>query len=235
MQKAASLRIPEQSWPAVVTTLRMLRESRELAVSGDHDPWSLAVEQPYLLAGGSSITVLRWLLLEKLIEHKIEITRPGTNQRQFQLPRSLRFGSHSCFVVSDKGLAVVLQSGCAPQTVLTENGVREKRTGKNAGKTKPHWNRHTRQLTVHSVLVKHFRVPAANQEQLLLAFQRQNWRRCILDPLPSSFDPRKRLLDVVRRLNERQRVPLLRFHTSDSSGAVWWELLEFPAEKQLSC
>jgi hypothetical protein len=106
-------RIPEESRPAVVATLRMLRESKQLAVSNNHDTWSLAVELPYLLAGGSNITILRWLVLEQLVEHKIETTRPDTKQRRFQSSDSLRFGPRSCFVLSDKGRAFVLSSGAA--------------------------------------------------------------------------------------------------------------------------
>jgi hypothetical protein len=180
-------RIPEESRPAVVATLRMLRESKRLAVSNNHDTWSLAVELHYLLAGGSNITILRWLVLERLIEHKKEMTRPEANQRRFQSSDSLRFGPRSCFVLSDKGLAFVVSTGATLETILGQNGsVIMKGNGKsNGGKAKPHWDRKTRKLSVDAVLVKHFQVPAANQEQVLLAFQQQKWRRCVPNPLPS--------------------------------------------------
>jgi hypothetical protein len=99
-----------------------------------------------------------------------------------------------------------------------DNGKHGKRTGK------PRWDAKARRLWAGKVLVKHFRVPAASQVLVLTAFQELRWRHRIDNPLPVPVACRKkRAEDVVRRLNERQRVPVLRFHITDCGTALTWE------------
>jgi hypothetical protein len=68
-------------------------------------------------------------------------------------------------------------------------------------------------------------VPAANQELILLAFQEQDWVAPIDDPLPPvpDVDPKRRLHDTIRRLNEKQMNALIRFHGNGNGKGVWWD------------
>ena len=45
------------------------------------------------------------------------------------------------------------------------------------------WDSNRRELWFQGELVKRFRVPAANQECILAAFEEENWSRQIDDPL----------------------------------------------------
>src|SRR5262249_56888891 len=82
-----------------------------------------------------------------------------------------------------------------------------------------------RSLMFRGQLVKQFKVPAANQEIVLVAFEEESWPARIDDPLPlvPALEPKRRLHDTINSLNPHQRAPLLRFFGDGSGEAVCWE------------
>ncbi len=63
---------------------------------------------------------------------------------------------------------------------------------------------------------------------ILLAFQEQNWRRHIDDPLTGKVgqDPRRRLSTAVANLNRRKRVDLIWFRVNQHGTGVTWQFRE---------
>jgi hypothetical protein len=89
---------------------------------------------------------------------------------------------------------------------------------------KPQWRAGSRQLYFAGVLVKRLTQPAANLDLVLKTFELEGWCEHIDDPLPfkPEVDPRDRLHDTVRRLND-QRNPLLTFHLDGLGKGIYWE------------
>lgn len=92
----------------------------------------------------------------------------------------------------------------------------------------PCYETRMRELRVGAVIVKRFRQRSDAQEIILLAFQEENWPRCIDDPLSRKVDQdaQERLRRAVDNLNRRQRVPLLHFRVLREGTGVSWEFLE---------
>lgn len=92
-------------------------------------------------------------------------------------------------------------------------------------KVKPEWDPNLRELRYQDILIKRFRVPAANQELILTAFEEDSWPDWIDDPLPpvSGIDPKRRLQATIKSLNRNQAQPLLRFHGNGCGRIVCWE------------
>ncbi len=75
--------------------------------------------------------------------------------------------------------------------------------------------------------MKQFKVPAANQERILAAFEEEGWPIRIDDPLPpnSEQDSKRRLHDTINSLNRNQKQNLIRFVGDGSGQGVRWELV----------
>lgn len=89
---------------------------------------------------------------------------------------------------------------------------------------KPKWDAKTGELSISDVVVKEFRWPAANQSLLLKAFQRQNWKTEIKDPLPRTrgINPKVRLHDTIKCLNRNHTYTIVRFHgNGDGTGVTY--------------
>ena len=89
----------------------------------------------------------------------------------------------------------------------------------------PVWNRTSRTLHFGALLVKEFKVPAANQELVLSAFQEEGWPPHIDDPLPPAdgIDAKRRLHHAINRLNNNHKHRVLRFFGNGNGRAVRWE------------
>src|SRR4029079_19770564 len=89
----------------------------------------------------------------------------------------------------------------------------------------PEWNASRRELRYQGQVIKHYRVPAENQELILSAFQEEGWPHCIDDPLPQDgeVDPKQRLQATIKSLNRNQLVRLIRFHGNGNGSQVYWE------------
>ena len=110
----------------------------------------------------------------------------------------------------------------APAMTTGQEGVRLDR------ETRPIWDRDRRKLSFGPHLVKHFKVPAPNQELILQSFEEESWPMRLDDPLPyhAAIDPKRRLHDTINSLNRNQRVPLLRFLGDGNGQAILWEHIE---------
>jgi YD repeat-containing protein len=77
----------------------------------------------------------------------------------------------------------------------------------------PHWNAERRELHLNGKVVKRFRLPSPNQEAVLAAFEEERWPPHVDDPLPPKpeQDPKRRLNDTIKSLNQRQIHHLIRF------------------------
>jgi hypothetical protein len=80
------------------------------------------------------------------------------------------------------------------------------------------------------VVVKQYKVPAANQERVLAAFEEEGWPVHVDDPLPPSgeLDPKRRLHDTINSLNRNQKSGLIRFLGDGSGEGIRWELVAEP-------
>ncbi len=98
---------------------------------------------------------------------------------------------------------------------------------RSTAELKPKWDRESRMFVVGEHLVKHFRVPSPNQAAVLNAFQEEGWPRVVDDPLPPLHDqePKRRLRDTIKCLNQHQVVRVIRFRGDGTGQRVSWELL----------
>ena len=91
---------------------------------------------------------------------------------------------------------------------------------------RPHWDRFQHELRLGRVIVKRFRRPAPNQELILAAFEEQDWPERIDDPLPVSLevDPRQRLHETIKSLNQCVASAALQFGGDGTGLGVRWRL-----------
>lgn len=89
---------------------------------------------------------------------------------------------------------------------------------------KPHYDQDRRELWYAGHLIKRYKVPAKNQELILLAFDEEGWPARIDDPLPPTDDiePKLRLRDTITQLNRHRRTFGLRFHGDGNGRGIKW-------------
>jgi hypothetical protein len=195
-----------------------LLEAHDAARQLNRDPWQFACQLRTLILQGVTDTALRWLVDQGYAEHRSETTSATHRARHFTSSRSLHFTLASCFVLTHAG--VVLARRLLPENALRDAG------DSIAGKPMPQWDHDRRVLRVGGALVKHFKVPALNQELIPAAFEEEKWPVRMDDPLPRTphIDPKRRLRDAIHRLNGGQWTSLIRFHTNGHGTAIYWEL-----------
>ena len=117
-------------------------------------------------------------------------------------------------LAADHWASSALANGAAPVTVpSTSSGT-------------PFWDVESRTLWWDDAILLQFsRRHAPNLQALLVAFQKQNWKPCIVDPLSpakaSKANPR--LHDAIKNLNKRLERTPLRFRGSGDGKGVRWE------------
>ena len=91
----------------------------------------------------------------------------------------------------------------------------------------PKWNGERHLLRVGDKIVKEFKVPSANQEAILTAFEEEGWPERIDDPLTpvGRIDPKRRLHDAIKGLNRNQKNSLIRFRGDGTGEGVQWSLI----------
>ena len=214
--------------------VHLLNASRYAADTG-RDIWDFAVDIGAIEALGVSITELRWLSCRGVVQHAWEITYRGDRQRTFRPEGDLSFGKRSCFVLSPEGVTRVcavlaaLVEPVAPQRTPCDSvpPVADPLVRGNADRFAPHWDSQLRELRLNGLVVKRFRVPSPNQEIILAAFEEEDWPRRVDDPLPPQpgMDPKRRLHDTIKCLNQRQINRVLRFQGDGLGRGVCWEML----------
>jgi len=227
------------SEPAVVSVLRRSREALRLLVEArqyarevDRDIWDFAVEIDTLRQAGCTNSEFRWFVCKGFVDHAKETTLAGEDARTFQRlqrPSGLTFSRRTCFVLTEAG-------GRFACSVLTEPSAdtpcglvtcTKSAVAEPSESTKPTWDRERQELRFGDVVVKQFKVPAANQERILAAFEEEGWPIRIDDPLPpnSEQDSKRRLHDTINSLNRNQKQNLIRFVGDGSGQGVRWELV----------
>lgn len=221
-----------RGWEAICLLLEAHRYAQELG----RDVWDFAVEIDGLRQAGCTNNEFRWLVWKGYVQYAAETTTLGASRRVFRRGRRGNgqiFDRKTCFILTAEGLAfaaATLDQWPAPVAVPAASP-------RTAGQllppaaAKPKWDRERQELRVGNVVVKQFKVPAANQERILAAFEEDGWPPHIDDPLPptSDQDSKRRLHDTVNSLNRNQRQPLLHFLGDGTGQGVRWELTVPPA------
>ena len=130
-----------------------------------------------------------------------------------------------------RGRAVVLtREGLAEAVQLLRRGAvpgAERLVGRGRrGQKRPAWRSADGELWYGGVLVKRYTREAENQRRVLDEFERRKWVRGVDNPLPREpgVEPKVELRRTVEGLNERQVVPLIRFH-AEGGKRVRWEAM----------
>jgi hypothetical protein len=213
----------------------LLLAAYQYAQDANVDPWQFAVETDDLRQRGAASVDLRWLIATGLAEHRRETTIPGDPERTFRSLSRTDFPGRTSVALTERGaarLAALMQEkpgksgapgsrGAATDEMPVENEA----TPSLGEAPRPVWDQRRRELRFHEQIVKHFRVPAPNQEIILQAFQEENWPHCIDDPLPpqSNLPAKSRLIATIKSLNRSQVRPLLMFHGNGNGFQIYWE------------
>jgi hypothetical protein len=176
--------------------LTRLLEGALTARKGGGDVWEWALKRCRLLQAGMSEEVLLGLLDAGLLAQQgydVALTTEGVDW------------------ALGLNLAPERQSCVGPTVVL-------------AARVVPVYDRNGRRLYFEGRLVKRFRQHAENQEKLVLAFEADHWAHAIKSPLSwdEDVDPKERLRDTLRRLNQGHQEARLHFFLN-GDGLVWWE------------
>jgi hypothetical protein len=169
------------------------------------------------------------LIAQGLAAHAQETTQVHARRRSVRPLAHLQFFERSCFVLTEVGLALARALTC-PDQPTPEDSEDPHSPAEPAPSLWPSFircdNGH-RELRLMNSVVKRYRKHGENQELVLLAFQEQDWRRCIYDPLPpkAGVNAKRRLRDTIARLNRGQLAPLLRFHGDHTGRGIYWEAL----------
>jgi hypothetical protein len=232
--------------PRLEAVLSVLLEAYEYAQDLRLDSWDFAVELSTLRPLGLTNSDCRWLVGKGLVEAGFELTLAGDERRSFRQCTNLKLSKRTCLVLTAAG--VVAAGGQAPVESLRERVSSVVHSPEGPGhrpvsfpeiiaaigvsEPKPTWDRDRQQLRLGNVIVKQFKVPAANQEAILAAFEEEDWPVRIDDPLPpkSEQDPKRRLHDTINSLNRNQKRPLLRFVGDGSGQGVRWEFVSSSTE-----
>jgi hypothetical protein len=213
--------------------LRLLVEAYAYAREVERSEWDFAVEISALRTAGWTNNEFRWLVCRGYVDHAPEQAASDETTRSFRRVASgpgLSFHRRTCFVLTPAGFAFA----CG---LLGDRPGRE--TGRSAAGSEsresepppppplaPKWDRDRQELRLGDTVVKQFKLPAANQERILAAFEEEGWPVHIDDPLPPSPDqePKRRLHDTINSLNRNQKVSLIRFVGDGTGQGVRWQL-----------
>jgi hypothetical protein len=225
--------------PRIKRALEALLEALDYVQDLDCGLWDFAVEMSTMRRMKLSNSDLRWLIAKGLIDHAIEVTLAGDSERSFRRPMRPVFCKKTCFVLTPEGsdFARTVRGETLP---TTSTAVAAALTSTDNGRTAfgpwltiatepevlvPKWDRDRQELRIGSIVIKRFKVPAANQEAILAAFEEEGWPTRIDDPLPPHREqaPKRRLQETIKSLNRNQKRSLLRFLGDGSGQGVRWE------------
>ncbi len=217
-----------------------LLQAHEYAVDLARDPWDFAVEVFALRSSGVTMADLRWLIYKGFANHGREFTVAGDTERRIQKGGQFLPTNRSCMVLTDAGVefARTLRLG-EPKKPLERAvvlDIGEDRCGPSGANScgeppippwnsLPKWDRNRRELWYNGQLVKQFKLPSANQETIIMAFEEESWAPRVDDPLPPApdIDPKRRLNDAIKGLNRRQKNQCIRFMGDGRGLGIIWE------------
>ena len=206
----------------------LLLQAHAYAADLNRDSWDFAVEIHELTALGLTNGDLRWLVYKGYVEHACETTLTGECGRRFQPSRDMIFAKRTCLVLTKSGVEFAAKT-CVDSAgkYPYENGILD-RTAQPLPSNSPCWDPHRHELRLNDFVVKQFKLPSANQETILAAFQEDGWPPRLDDPLPPQpeQDPKRRLHDTIKSLNRNQKHRLIRFMGDGSGQGVRWEYVK---------
>jgi hypothetical protein len=221
--------------PQIRSAMLLLLDAVDCARDAGTDVWQFSIEFSALRRLGLSKTECRWLVAKGLAKHACENTTPEAERRTFQPCNNLAFPKGTCFVIADRGAAyatALLRSestavATRPDPDSISNSYPSHHSNGSPPPAFPTWDSDRQQLRIGRTVVKEFKVPAANQEAVLAAFQEENWAPRIDDPLPPApnQDPKRRLHDTINSLNRNQKQSLIRFLGDGKGEGVRWEFV----------
>jgi hypothetical protein len=210
--------------------LALLLQARAYAADLGISPWEFAVEAEELCRYGLSINDTRYLAQLGYVDHARELPANGCRHRRFQPNGEGTPDRRTCFVLNERGLAVV-NGTIKPRLEAVRKGQRVVEVSTNAPVGKqpnvPFWDAQPRVLSLRDKIVKRFRRRAVNQELILAAFHERGWPTRVGNPLapqPARV-MKRRLSDTVKCLNRGQVHRLIRFRCDGTGEAVIWESL----------
>jgi hypothetical protein len=221
------------------SALALLLSAFDYALDCHADPWQFAVEFPDLVSLGATIADLRWLILRGYAAHARETTIPGDRERTFRQLAPTSFPADLCITLSPAAAPTIrellnsaalrsMPSIASPPSQAGAGGVSSfSMESVPPAALKPVWDNAHRELRYNGQVVKRYRVPAANQQAILEAFQEDGWPEFIDDPIPPDpdQDSKRRLNVTIKSLNRNQLAPLLRFHGNGNGLQIHWEAI----------
>ncbi len=224
--------------PAICVALKRLREANDTANACGRDPWDFGVELSQLSDYGVGTHVLRMMICRRWITHMREVSNTES-KREFAPEPDLVLSDRSCFVITKRGFDVTTKLRASGYDAMNEqnnerartnegqepNTQRYQGTGPNQHPA-PCWDRERRELRIGNVVVKRFKWPAENQEQVLDAFQEEGWPARIDDPLVPhpKICPKRRLHDTLKCLNRKQANGFIKFRGDGTGQGVLLEI-----------
>jgi hypothetical protein len=225
-------------------TLLWIFEDYGEAPEANQDIGQFALPVPDSRSPDISEPILRGLASQGLVVHASESTKTNTRRRPMRKRANVCFSHQSSFMLTAKGLALAsslaaeispVPPDCSP---IVQNPFTVHRSPSTMRLAPPDCPDPApqpsfvscadgrRELRMGHIVVKCFRRAAPNQELVLSSFQEQDWPRRILDPIPPKpeLDSKRRLRNVILRLNNGRFDPLLRFHGDGTGQAVYWEV-----------
>ena len=213
--------------------LEVLLAAHDYVVGLQRNVWDLAVEIAELRSVGLHTADMRWLVCKGFVDHGHEKRPLNPDRREFRFDCRLVFRKKSCFVLTEAGVALARRvcNQSPKQDAPPDAHAPSQRS--SCKPLVPKWDPSRQQLLLDGKIVKEFKVPAPNQEQVLIAFEEEGWPVHIDDPLPPrpEQDPKQRLHTTVNALNRNQRNHLIRFCGDGRGEGVRWELLA-PGENE---
>lgn len=217
----------------IQSALQLLHNAAAYAEDAQTDLWQFSVELGALHDLGLTVCECRWLIAKGLAKHARETTTNDTDRRVFQRCVNLSLPPRTCFVLGERGKALLcVQPRCRQSADRSgEVAVSLPLCSVDHDELQmlsPTWDLDRQQLRVGRVIVKEFKLPATNQEAVLAAFQEEGWAPRIDDPLApmKNQDVKRRLHDTIKSLNRNQRRPLIRFLGDGKGQGVRWEFLQ---------
>lgn len=203
----------------VQPAVELLHEGAVLAADLGCPRHEFSVAVADLLAAGLTANALRWLVRKGLVQ---VVRRGGGVPRRSE--GALRGSAR--LILAAPGLALARSLPLGVGGAAAGGGRSQQIATTVPPQVVPVWDAASRTLWVGGAVVKRFRVPAANQELVLSAFQEEAWPVSIFDPLQPAPGPdaKRRLHDTINRLNRNQKHRLLHFAGNGNGQSIRWEL-----------
>jgi len=200
--------------------LSLLLDGARFAEDAGRPSWDFAVTVGDLYAMGMTTNAIKWLICKGYATHRAERISVHKQQRCKSLASpKFAVSKSSELILTEPGIAFVSHLHAAQPLTPAATDTRSPLI------KSPGWDINSRILRVGTTVVKHFKVPAGNQELILSAFEEEHWPARIDDPLPPrpALDAKRRLHDTINRLNRNQQTRLVRFKGNGNGRAVCWE------------